>query len=386
MTAATAAAAADRLATAVRDQARAYSAYYPECVPAFIQSHTAAATAPRAELAEALRATEISEPILQQLRHLPANHSVNIQFTGQDAASLALWSKWRYVYDIDPDLLGELGDSVDDDTVIPDGLFNRLPHPDPFIAFPKPIELPLQSTRAEDAPGGVQHVEGFMVTGRVPYYQDTVLNYQTATLQRSTSDAASTQIGLMISSTIWNADGSPRLLPGGFPDMVLTRVTIPTGGRVGDILAEILTRFTANAEIRGHEDMVPIMVRQAIATLIYLCSINSEMRPVAAPVCKRLAKQLGRAHGAKPSRIIEVGYQVGSALRAYARRANPKMPYEHSGRSVRPHLRRAHFHTFRVGPGRPNERTETVVKWISPIPINATDDPAGKTTVIGVRR
>lgn len=35
----------------------------------------------------------------------------------------------------------------------------------------------------------------------------------------------------------------------------------------------------------------------------------------------------------------------------------------------RPHIRRAHWHTYRTGSG----RTETTIKWVAPIPINITD-------------
>jgi len=214
-----------------------------------------------------------------------------------------------------------------------------------------------------------------MVTGRVPTIHGA--------MQRSTADPNSTHIGLLFAATIWNAEGTPRTLHGGTPDMILTRVTIPSGGQVGPMLAEVLNRFTPNADLDGVDDLVPVMVREAIAALIYLCSVNSELRPVPAPVCKRLAAQASNRK-AKPARIIEVGYQVGAALRAYRRR-DAQARGQATGRKVRPHVRRSHFHTYWTGPGKPGQRTQNYVKWLPPIPIHATDDPAAKTTVIGVR-
>jgi hypothetical protein len=43
---------------------------------------------------------------------------------------------------------------------------------------------------------------------------------------------------------------------------------------------------------------------------------------------------------------------------------------------VAPHVRRAHFHTYRVGPG----RAGSVVKWLPPIPINM-DGPSVRPSV-----
>lgn len=41
-----------------------------------------------------------------------------------------------------------------------------------------------------------------------------------------------------------------------------------------------------------------------------------------------------------------------------------------TGRTVRPHMRAAHWHTFRTGKG----RTERIVHWLPPIPVGLPDD------------
>ena len=59
--------------------------------------------------------------------------------------------------------------------------------------------------------------------------------------------------------------------------------------------------------------------------------------------------------------------RLGAALRAayHARETAP----EGAGASVRPHVRRAHWHTYRIGEG----RAERVLRWLPPIPVNVTD-------------
>jgi hypothetical protein len=371
VTAASSSAAANRLADAVKDQVKAFTILHPEIVPALVGLQRDAAEA-RLDTAEDLRQFSVPGDVADQGAGIPVEDVINIQFTAQDAASLALWSKWRYVYDIDPDLLAELGDSADGYD-IPAGLFARLPHPNPYVAFPEPIRLPLNSRRPGDPADAYQLVEGFMVTGRV--------DHLVGPMQRSTDDALTVQLGLLFGATVWKANGTQMMLPGGYPEMILSRVTIPLSGNVNEILTEVMSHFIGNANLSGIDEMVPVMVRQAISALIYLCTVDKDVREIGRPICNRIAKAAGRK---RLDRIIEVGYQVGAALRAYRRRASTSAPGS-TGGTVKPHVRRAHPHTYWTGPGKPGQRTEYYVKWLPPIPIHPTGKDATITTVIGVR-
>jgi hypothetical protein len=122
------------------------------------------------------------------------------------------------------------------------------------------------------------------------------------------------------------------------------------------------------------------LIHPALALTLYLCAGNPDILP-GQP--QGAASTAGRkpAGGRIPSKpqAWEVGWRVGAALRA-ARQATADTPQRRAatGRvSPRPHIRGSHWQSFRVGPGRPNERTDAVIHWIPPVPVNL--DPSRPT-------
>lgn len=111
---------------------------------------------------------------------------------------------------------------------------------------------------------------------------------------------------------------------------------------------------------------------RALRFLLYLCSEGPDIHSDSPQARKGRPKPTPAKGGEKifppthPS-IWETGFRLGRMIRDYEAR-------EHQGGSVRPHLRRAHWHTFLRGP-RDQERTR-VLRWLPPIPVNidATDD------------
>jgi len=67
-------------------------------------------------------------------------------------------------------------------------------------------------------------------------------------------------------------------------------------------------------------------------------------------------------------RVWTVGERIGSALRSahLAEQTGQRETTPDGRQSPRPHVRRAHWHTYRVGPG----RSDAIIKWLPPIPIN----------------
>lgn len=91
----------------------------------------------------------------------------------------------------------------------------------------------------------------------------------------------------------------------------------------------------------------------------YLCSVNADIVPVYTPnrgVKRNNAKRRSLATWS------EVGCRIGSELRAYKRYESERKPYQ--GGTVRPHMRRAHWHHYWIGP-RDGDR-KLVLKWIPP--------------------
>jgi hypothetical protein len=72
----------------------------------------------------------------------------------------------------------------------------------------------------------------------------------------------------------------------------------------------------------------------------------------------------------------DVGVRIGAALRRHQQfEQNNHTKDTHS--NLRPHLRRAHWHTYKTGVG----RSESILKWLSPIPVNIDDIDALPSTV-----
>lgn len=106
-----------------------------------------------------------------------------------------------------------------------------------------------------------------------------------------------------------------------------------------------------------------------LSLLLYLCSENADF-PVERPTNpkpKRTKKHGWRIFPAEATRVWEVGMRIGAALR----RGNASEPAQGGGASAspRPHIRRAHWHTYLTGVG----RTERRLKWLPPIPVKVED-------------
>lgn len=107
-----------------------------------------------------------------------------------------------------------------------------------------------------------------------------------------------------------------------------------------------------------------------VSLVLYLCSVNADIfNPRQAPhnpAPKKTKKGL-RYFEKKKQTEYRVGSILGGAIRRY--RAQESLN-ESTRHSKTPHIRRAHFHTFRTGTG----RTNTLVKWLPPIPVNVLED------------
>ena len=93
--------------------------------------------------------------------------------------------------------------------------------------------------------------------------------------------------------------------------------------------------------------------------LAYLCSANSDIAAVYSPTAE---KRRNNAKRRSQATWHEVGYRIGAELRNYNRTKHKRG--EKTGRTVRPHMRRAHWHRFWVGPRDGDRRL--VLKWLAP--------------------
>lgn len=122
-----------------------------------------------------------------------------------------------------------------------------------------------------------------------------------------------------------------------------------------------------------------------ISLLLYLCSEMPDIPawPPVRPTPKR-TKHGWRLFAPDSPTEWDVGVRLGNALRQgyLAAESGHIDPDPQTGR-VRPraHVRRAHWHTYRIGVG----RADSKLKWLPPIPVNLPDTGAIPATVRDVR-
>ena len=149
---------------------------------------------------------------------------------------------------------------------------------------------------------------------------------------------------------------------GGNPDNGELRTLVNTGEEVF-----CLSYFAIPKRIELMYDDTPLerYPTQLVANgVAYLCSKNADIVPSYKP-----QPNLPRNNAKRRSNATwhDVGYHVGAQLRAYEHSRRSQANGGHG--SVRPHMRRAHWHHFWTGP-RDGER-ELVLKWLSPTMVNA---------------
>jgi len=96
----------------------------------------------------------------------------------------------------------------------------------------------------------------------------------------------------------------------------------------------------------------------------YLCSLNADIMPSYKP---QPGLKRNNAKRRSNATWYDVGTRVGSELRAYERAKSERKP--HQGGTVRPHMRRAHWHHFWTGPR--NGARNLILKWLPPTIVGA---------------
>ena len=122
------------------------------------------------------------------------------------------------------------------------------------------------------------------------------------------------------------------------------------------------------AELLG-EDLS--LVKKALSLVLYVCSDEAEIRDRDAPDWEpafprpKVTKGQERLFPADRNRIVDVGRELGAMLREGAAKSEPSAP---TGRTVRPHLRRGHWHGFWKGKRKENrDHQKFFLKWLPPI-------------------
>lgn len=161
-------------------------------------------------------------------------------------------------------------------------------------------------------------------------------------------------------------------------------------GTIADALARVVESGAEQARRHGLEPPADLLDAQIVSRalwpivslILYLCADEPDIDDAdwpRKPMLKRTRRHGWRLFPADGPRTWDVGVRLGAALRrGYHRAEIEEREVAASGRArPRPHIRRAHWHTFLAGAG----RTERRIKWLPPIPVNL-DDAAGLPATI----
>ncbi len=180
-------------------------------------------------------------------------------------------------------------------------------------------------------------------------------------------------------------------LPDGTYDAVGIPIVLGRGG-VAESLAYALQFSTQpnplTKQLTEQERAMEMKeVPSLVSLVLYLCSENAEIRQSgggdrrpAYPQPEKKKKGL-RLYAADRPTHWEVGYRLGAALRrASTERGSADDPTGSHARP-RPHIRRAHWHSYWVGKWNDPDARTVVLKWLPPIAVNVQDVDELPTTV-----
>lgn len=140
-------------------------------------------------------------------------------------------------------------------------------------------------------------------------------------------------------------------------------------GTAGDITVQGIPDFQDTVKERTHndDDEVNRCLCIAVSACYYLASKNAEIKEVQVSKAKR---PIVKSANGKPKRIAikayQVGYVFGKSFNAQMKArtiTSDQITGSKGGLTVRPHVRRAHWHHYWVGKG----RTTLEVRWIEPV-------------------
>lgn len=148
-------------------------------------------------------------------------------------------------------------------------------------------------------------------------------------------------------------------------------LTIKLSGE--SLLAAIESTYPAASGLHGFFERA---AKPVLSILLYLCSANAELTrggvpatPIA-PKAVRTRRDGWRVFPAPGPVNWELGVRMGAALRAAF--ASAAVGGVATGRTLTPHVRAFHWHTFLSGPrkGVPTEKRQRDIRWLPPIEVN----------------
>ncbi|MEM4204554.1 MAG: hypothetical protein QXS54_10840 [Candidatus Methanomethylicaceae archaeon] len=295
-------------------------------------------------------------------REVPLEDSIKAQLSDyiSDAATQALaLAAWRYggkhVFVIHEAVLPFLLETNTPDDPLPSSVLTQLPYWAGYIPLQYKAQL-----------GGEAVVEDVKLVVALELTLKGVLFAMLWMPEKEKKDG--TPVLCLVLDVQDERENSDSIMPFTLP----LRDTIT----LNDLLFSSLAKHSrASQVVKAFSPTLGKLVSIALQPILYLCAANAEARLATPPELSAppRPKKPPREKLSAPHRetVWAVGYRIGAAIQA----GQSASAHQHtqntesgkpSGRTLRPHLRRAHWHGYRVGPGRSGWK----VIWLPPIPVN----------------
>lgn len=155
-----------------------------------------------------------------------------------------------------------------------------------------------------------------------------------------------------------------------------------------DAMREDLTDAPPGLVEEVYGDVTRMLLKLASVTL-YLCSEEPDIEPKGFRKSRQNAmdeeRRLKRSLQAKRITQWDVGFRIGAEIKRWNSEQGEGGAGDGDGSRMRPHVRRAHWHTFVAGPRDDKTKQIRRVKWLPTIPVNAEGADALVPTMKPVR-
>ncbi|MBF6329792.1 hypothetical protein [Nocardia transvalensis] len=275
-----------------------------------------------------------------------------------ESETVQIWREHRVIYRVHPELAVSLAET-EPGTQIPCEVFRRLPHPDPFITFPTPLPAP--------HPTGAKQV-----TAPPVYVGILVVGWTNEITLCSTADPRLWMLKVTLIGRVQSVGNSE-------PDYPWYSIQIPCSPQhrytVEEMIREVHHPLDGISPNAAPTDIELNAYRLAVSLLLYLCSNRCDLGSATELLPGRKKR---RTQGVM-STVIDLGFDVGPKLLAAQEAATNSEAGLGSGRRIRSHIRRAHWHTYWTGP---HDEQVADVRWLHPILVNPVDRDPSRPTVI----
>ncbi len=276
---------------------------------------------------------------------------------------MANWRKCKQIYDFDKKLYDEL--SVSPSDKIPTNILSKMPYPILYVRCP-------HDEFFCDRPGIEEHVH---TDGALVSYIDDILEIRffsrfISTLTLGGTEPQSTVVGIRAWGNTYEV-GEYRSIA----DLIANEVK----GDWSYLLPNDNYRFVDGSGWGRHGEDHDLM--HVLAALIYIVSKEADIESFYSP--RRRKNRTLKDDGLSAAEVTRVGYRVGRAL-GEAREVVHEGDGVGGAHRVSPHIRRAHWHCYWVGPR--DNPTDIVVHWLAPILVNVNKDSEQQGVIHAARK